>query len=490
MWIHTLKLKNEEIRRRDQVLDKASAEDLLSPDRLDIMARLDFAESRIRGIYNPWASRLYRSFLTASEPSGKFVEDNGKLSIEDYEFQYLRLIDSLNLRGFDSEISRVPVGPGGITNGAHRVAVSLALGIPVGIEPSDDLQASHLGYKGLLASGLSQDQVEYMVWRYVQNKKNTRVLIFSNVSRQAIEKSIFTLRSLLTNRELYSTELFLSDIGKRRILKLSYGHLDWWSDSLVEKLVAERHLGTQKRNYLVLFQVERLGQEQEIKEALREELDKSLGFEWQIHGSDNHFETLRLLEPLLNRNSRLFLNLSPLGSENRILAEVVACGFTPQPEINQEWSIDGSSTLELFGIRMARDIDYVSVTNLSPRVSRADLHNAEYLARPTSLEDIIFDPRKHMRVEGVKFISLPTLVEQKISRGEKKDNHDISQVAHLLSSGTSFDPADTAAHSQRAWRTRVWVGRKLEKFLKALPRKLEPTIRQTLRVLGSMVWRE
>lgn len=428
--------------------------------------------------------------MIASAPSGKFVEEPGKLSIEDYEIQYMRLIDSLKSKGFDSEISRVPVGLEGITNGAHRVSACLALGIPVGIEPSDEPQATHLGYKGLLASGLSQDQVEYMVWRYAQNKKSTRVLVFSNVSRLVMEKAIFTLRSLLANRELYSAELFLSEIGKRRILKLSYGHLDWWSDSLVKKLVAERHLGLQKQNYVVLFQLERLGQEQEIKKALRQELAKSLGFERQIHGSDNHFETLRLVEPLLNRNSRFFLNRSPLGSENRILGELAACGFKPKHERNQDWCIVGSSTLELFGIRTARDIDYVSMTNRSPGVSRADLHNAESLAYPTSLAEIIFDPRKHLRLEGVKFISLPALGEQKITPRENKDNQDISQVAHFLTSGTSFDRSEPGAHSQRAWRIRVWVGRELERFLKALPRKLEPPIRQILRGLGSLIWKE
>lgn len=467
----------------------ARPQDLLSSNRLDVMARLDYAESRITGTYNPWATRLYRSFLLAADPTGKFGEDELKFSIDDYESEYVSVIDSLMHHGFDPEISRVPVGRAGLINGAHRVAASLALGIPVEIESSNAPQSTHLGYRGLLASGLSQDTVEYMVWRYVQNKQNSRVLVFSNVSRQLFEKSVSKLRSILVNQELYYSGLALSEIGKRRLVGLCYGHLDWWTDSLVEKLFAERHLGREQENFFVIFDAESPGQEQEIKQTLRRQLSKSLGLDRQIHGSDSHFETLRLVEPLLNRNSRQFLNFSPLGSEKRILEKVFACGFSSDLRENQQWCIDGSATLELFGIRNARDVDYVSLNPVTG-VGGADLHNSEYFAFPTSFEEIIFDPRKHLRIEGLKFISLPALVEQKVIRGETKDNNDVSQVAHFLFRGDSFRSAEPTSHSQAAWRARIWVGRKLEAFLNVLPRVFEPRVRKTLKALGSLIWKE
>jgi hypothetical protein len=258
---------------------------------------------------------------------------------------------------------------------------------------------------------------------------------------------------------------------------------------LVEKLVAERHLGPEKKNYYVIFQVERVGQEQEIKQTLRNQVSKSLGEERQIHGSDNHLETLRLVEPLLNRNSRQFLNFSPIGSENRILENVFSCGFSSNLKDNQQWCIDGSATLEIFGIRKANDLDYVSQIPLNG-VTRADLHNSEYFAFPTSIEEVIFDPRKHLRLEGLKFISLPALVEQKVTRAESKDNTDVSLVARFLFGGASFSSAEAASHSQAAWRARIWVGRKLEGLLKILPRVLEPRARKTLRAFGSFFWKE
>lgn len=468
---------------------KVKADDLLSTDRLDIMARLDYAESKITRAYNPWATRLYRSFLLAADPTGKFGEDELKFSIHDYESQYVSLIDSLMSQGFDAEISRVTVSRASLINGAHRVAASLALGIPVETESSNAPKPTHLGHRGLLASGLSQDIVEYMVWRYVQNKQSSRVLVFSNISRQVFEKSMSKLRSVLVNQELYYSELALSEIAKRRLVQLCYGHQDGWTDSLAEKLVSERYVGREQKNFFVIFDAESPGQEQEIKQILRRHLSKSVGLDRQIYGSHSHLETLRLVEPLLNRNSRQFLNFSPLGSENRILENVYACGFSSNLKENQQWCIDGSATLELFGIRKARDVDYVS-QNLLTAVSGADLHNSEYLAFPTSFEEIIFDPRKHLRIQGLKFISLSALVEQKVTRGETKDNNDISQVAHFLFSGASYSSTEPASQSQAAWRARIWVGRKLEAFLNVLPRVFEPRVRKTIKALGSLFWRE
>lgn len=464
-------------------------QELLTPERLDVLARLDFVEGHLRGRQNTWSQLLYRDLLETTTPFSDFDEDGVKFSIGDYERSFGGLIDSLQSQGFNSELSKIPINSRGVINGAHRLAACLVLGIVPSVEASDDEQATHYSFSGLAKAGLSQDQTDYLAWRYTQKKTLTRALLFNNISNSDYKKCLVHLRKKTGMPEVYSGELVLSEIGKRRLLQLAYGHLDWWDDSLIEKLLAERYLGKEQRNYFVLISTVREGDALALKQDLRNLLGKRLGLDRQIHGTDNHHETLRIAECLLNKNSRQFLNLAPIGAEYRLLSEFSEIGMQPNYEGNLDWCIDGGSVLEMFGLRPASDVDYITGSAVSLRFPTADFHNPLYKSESMNPDEVIYDPSKHFRFAGMKFASLAELAARSIRKGNPKSIADLVLIGQTLSSNPAIYSQTVPGHSQRAWKVRVWVGRKLETVLSFLPKELAQVSRKVLRFFGSIVWR-
>ena len=464
-------------------------QELLTPERLDVLARLDFVEGHLRGRQNSWSQRLYRDLLDTTTPFGDFGEDGVKFSIEDYERSFEGLIDSLQSQGFNPELSKIPTNSRGIINGAHRLAACLALGTTPSIEASDDEQATHYSFAGLAKAGLPQDQTDYLAWRYTQKKTLTRGLLFNNISNSDFKKCLLRLRKKTGRPEVYSGELLLSDIGKRRLLQLAYGHLDWWDDSLIEKLLAERYLGRERSNYFVLISTEREGDELALKYDLRKLLGERLGLDRQIHGTDNHHETLRIAECLLNRNSRQFLNLAPIGAEYRLLSEFSEIGMQPNYEGNLDWCIDGGSVLEMFGLRPASDVDYITGSTVPLRFPKADFRNPLYKSDSMNPDEVIYDPSKHFRFGGIKFASLAERAAHSTRKADPKSIADLILIGRSLSSNPAIYSHTVPGHSQGAWKLRVWVGRKLETVLSFLPWELAQVSRKVLRFLGSIVWR-
>lgn len=462
---------------------------LLTPERLDVLARLDFAEGHLRGRQTSWAQLLYRELLEATNPFGDFAEDGVKFSIKDYESSFIALIDSLRLRGFNPALSRIPVTSFGVVNGAHRLAACLALNLKPSIEKSNDHQATHYSFRGLVNAGVSKDQTEYLAWRFIQKKNLTRGFLFSNINAEDFIRCLSFLRKKIGRPEVYSGELDLSDIGKRRLLQLAYGHLEWWDDSLLEKLVAERHLGISRSNFFVVVSIEQEGDELELKSGLRRLLGGRLGLDRQIHGTDNHYETVRLAECLLNKNSRQFLNMAPIGAEYRLFSEFSNRGIHEKYEDNSDWCIDGGAVLEMFGMRRASDIDYIVGSDSPIRFPRADLHNSLFKSNSMHPDDVIYDPRKHFRFLGIKFTSLAETSANSIRKSDPKSISDVVLIGRAFSTNPPAYSEFRPRHNQWAWKVRVWVGRRLEKVLTFLPKKLEPRFREALRFFGSLIWR-
>lgn len=471
-------------------LPSVDPHDLLTPERLDILARLDFAEAVAENRNSSWANFLYREALAMTNPYLHLGEDGRKYSLRDYESSFRALIQSLISQGFNSKISTIPVSSRGVINGAHRVAASLALEIETTIEYSDEMQANQYSFAGLQQSGLSRDVLEYLAWRYIQKKPNSRALLFTNISERDFQRALSLLRKQIASPEIFFGEISLSEIGKRRLLQLAYGHLDWWDDSKIEILVAERYLGEQKKNFLIVIETNVEGEALDIKLKLRKALFDHIDFDRQIHGTDDHFETMRLAEALLNRNSRIFLNHAPLGAENNLWSKLHEVGVSPEYEKNTKWCIDGSAVLEMFGIREAADIDYIAWPESHVGILGMDLHNAIYKKSSLNPEEIIFDPTKHFRYMGIKFVSLGVISAHGIWKQDPKSLIDLSKIGNFFRNVSPVYLKPPAKSKTYLWRARIWVGRKIEeKMLSRLPRKFAVPTRKAFRFLGSIFWR-
>jgi len=460
---------------------------LLSRARLDVLSKVDYVESVLAKSPVHWATLLYRSNLEAFNPFGDFNENGYKRTLEDYEHYFRELILSLQLQGFDGTLSRLPVTKNGIADGAHRLAASLVLGIDLQIERVSDSRQQDYGYRKMRLAGIPQEQIEYMVWRYVQFQESTRAFILTNVGPDIFKSTLDHLGKFAKIQEIYSIEVTLSEIGKRRLIELSYGHLDWWDSELIEPMLAERHIGKEKSNYAIFFDSPRDNELRELKLEIRALTKRSVGFDRQIHGTDTHYETLLLAESLLNRNSRHFMNQAPIGAEHRIRAILAETVDSSDLRSNNPWLIDGSAVLELYGIRAAKDIDFVSADpTFSP--TNFDLHNEEYSDNSSSVAEVIYDPRKHFRFRGVKFLTLAELASQKIRRLDGKDKNDINLIGSYLSKSPELASLAQSALKPWQWKLRIQIGRSLERILLVLPSPVQIRIRHILRQLAQLIF--
>jgi len=147
-----------------------------------------------------------------------------------------------------------------------------------------------------------------------------------------------------------------------------------------------------------------------------------------VHINDTHDEALRYANQILNENSIHHLNYGQqLSPTNQKLFNVY------RTELNDKYNdkcIDSSFVLALYGLREAKDLDYLHAVNTISftTVDGINSHNSELKYYDCSVDDILYDPRKHFYTRGCKVATLETVRDMKINRNEEKDRNDIELI--------------------------------------------------------------
>lgn len=455
---------------------------LVSASRLDVFSKTDFVESRVRGYQTSWSRTLFREYLRATRPDGKFSENNTKFSLEDYEIEFIRLIDSMRVDGFDSTKGRIPVGKSGIINGAHRLATAICLGIDVEIEESSEEDQVY-DFHFMRRIGLSNVFRQQMVWNLIKRRNDTRAYLLTGISGD-MEKKI--VRAITEFAQVVSVErIELTQIGERRLMELAYSHNDWWCSRFRETMVAERFTSGNSHCTIVFIIGTDLNLLGNQKDYLRTILG-DINFDRQIHGTDTYSDTITLGEVLLNKNGVQFMNTAPLDSESRVIDQVGGPRlFNSCSDVEIPWCIDGSAVLEIFGIRRARDIDYVALDGhqiIDPLVRFGDDHKKEFQLYPLNYDDVILDPRLHFRYLGLKIMSLPTITYVKNYLLDPKAIEDIDLITRFVKHDGPIYKDQKSNRTARIWRIELFLGSIYERTLSILPKKYVGKIRHVVSI--------
>ncbi|KFD81268.1 hypothetical protein DA89_1342 [Vibrio paracholerae] len=88
--------------------------------------------------------------------------------------------------------------------------------------------------------------------------------------------------------------------------------------------------------------------------------------------------------------------------------------------------LDGSTTLAIYGLREARDIDYLSTDSLvlSNKDIQVEPHDDQLIYHELDKNELIYNPRYHFQYLGVKFVSFDQMYIFKKNRNENKDIND------------------------------------------------------------------
>ena len=456
---------------------------LISASRLDIFARTEFVRSRISGRGESWARDLYKNFLSINGIDGSEAENNLKSTTQDYLRSFESLIDSMQGLGFDETKGCIPLSSRGICNGGHRFAAALELGIAIAVEDVREPFGSY-NYRWFDRRKMDTVYVEAMALELLSRSANARaILVFGHSSAlvDSIEEKIESTAEVVIRRRVQLTE-----IGKRRIVKLAYDHNEWWDENRIEQMTAERFTSGMSHCDVFFTLEQNLERIQSRKTELREKLpDRS--FEREINGTDHYFDTIILAETLLNRNSVNFLNSSPVGSENRIMNMIGGPKFTHEPSsVLRDWCIDGSAVLEIHGLRRANDIDYITEkgAKIPKYLSKTgDNHNDEYIYSQLSIDEILRDPRLHMTYKGVKFLAIPTLLSKKFESKDENMVQDIQMILDLSELNQKIYASRESHVKSKIQLISFEATKLIDRSLRKLPTGLEQSTRRMIRTI-------
>ncbi len=438
---------------------------LVSPDRLDLMARYVFVRQREQGWAVGWGTSIYRHLLESW--NAEFRDGDGrKSSFTDYLRHFTALIDDVSLNGYDQARGLVPYTGNTVVDDAHRLATALYFNQPVdAVRLEGPVQKQDAA--ALLRIGMSAAVVEQLVNEYLTLDEDCYATVFFPAPWAEVNAAL----SLLAEKAhiIHAKDISLTEQGRRNLIELLYGHEPWWNVDLLDRFVRLRfpNGGDAK----VVFVKTPPGEgSRPTKEHVRQAFP---GLHY-VHMNDTHRETRWIGDLVLNPTGVKFLNLRPTFQPKRfrkLLAEYEgALGAAANPAA---YCIDSGAVLAAFGLRDCNDVDYIVPQQSFPLLSGGELacHNDEYREFQIPVDELVFNPAYHFSYKGVKYLSLETVLLFKSFRGAKKDLRD----CRLIMEARPREPVgDRVRRSVRAsyGELRAW--------LPQLPAKTAETLRQTL----------
>lgn len=404
---------------------------LITGNRLDLAIKILYLKMKSLESVS-FSKELYIEHIKAFS-LGSFREpgNDEKIGIQKYLDDFDQCFQSIGERGMDASLSLVPLSQGGsIANGSHRVASAYVSGrqvravqLPV---PDDKYDAEFF-----LERGMNQDAVEIAVTEFIQCAENCYLAMIWPSAKGQKNEILNTIPGVI-----YSKDVSLNHNGAHNLISQIYYGEPW--------------LGAREDNYpgarnklvecfktagpmrAIAFQAASLQQVQSIKADIRAAF--AIG-KHSIHISDSKDEAVRIARILFNRNSIHFLNHS---NPNKFSSTTDAIErfkiFLEQNGMNSDRVvIDSSLVLSLYGLREARDIDYLALDDVVE--NQDDLiqdHSDEISFHRQDKAELICNSKNYFYFEDLKFICFDQLYRMKNNRSETKDKNDLIMMDALI----------------------------------------------------------
>ncbi len=414
------------------------AKELITDHRIDLVAKLKYIELKDQGYDSKFIREVYISHIEAFS-NGSFVEPGNeeKNSIEKYFQVFDELISDIKVNGMEPNISVVPVGPNNvILDGAHRTAIAAYYDLQIPIIRFEHLQARY-DTDFFRQNLLSETYIDFLVSEYIKLKKNSYIACIW--PRAEVNEENLQIKELISQYGslVHTKSIKLSYDGLHQFISQIYSHQDWVGN--IENKFAGAAVkakecfkdGVPLNVYVI--ESESFERVLELKTKIRELF--SVG-NHSIHITDNQSESIQIANLLLNQNSIDFLNEGHpwkyqtlnqrLGSfKKSILSHNLDLGG---------FVIDSSTTLGLYGLREAGDVDFMTLeSNFSVLENDYISNHHSYIhLYETTIDDLVLNPTKHFVYNDMKFITLKTLKIFKSNRKEPKDILDVKLIDGFL----------------------------------------------------------
>ncbi|WP_423188987.1 hypothetical protein ACO1PF_10395 [Alkalibacterium sp. f15] len=425
---------NEIDLNQNYTIEKIKAKDLIVSERLDLIPKLKYIEFREKGYDLTFPKEIYTAHIEAltlgtyNEPGNVY-----KNSIKKYFDTFDFLIDDIKKNGFDEHKSVIPVGGNNaILDGAHRVAVAAYFNLEVPIIRFNNIYSSYNVdfFKERL---LNEEYLDYIVLEYSKLKKE---IYCACVWPRAKGKSqLINVDKLVrdSGKIVYKKKIGLNYNGLYHLIKQVYSSEAWVGD------INNHYKGAKAKSNqcydnseiitVYIFECESYDKVVTLKKKIRDIFNVG---KHSIHITDNTEQTVRIANMLLNENSIHFLNN---GNPNKYVEFINKLdefmGLLTKHDLNSnQFIIDSSSVLALYGLRDAEDIDFITSSDQFEMIENKFTHNhhdyLKYYEMP--VEELLLNPKTYFYYNDLKFTSLGVLKTFKRNRAESKDETDIELI--------------------------------------------------------------
>lgn len=411
--------------------------ELLVPYRLDLVAKIIWLKANDFNVNKTLADLIYSKHIEAIT-NGTCVEGGKeeKNSVEKYKEVFTHLVPSLK-NGFDPQVSAVPVGKdNAIMDGAHRTATCLYYGIKVPIVRLPQLEARN-NAQFFIDRLMEPDLVEILVAEYCKLKNNTYALCIWPKGDDAAIRAQTEELIKKTCSIIYKKEMALTEAGLRNLMIQIYREHEWMGSATRQFSGAtNKSNACWKGDSTVLFYFvdgPELDQMLTLKKHIRELFN--IG-NHSVHITDNSKETVQIANLVLNSNS---LNLIKEGTPDKyiklnVLIEKFKLGILEQGKNLDDYLVDSSAVLGLYGIREVNDLDYVTFKGNVIHFEDEDIddHTPYIGYHDMPIDGLLYNPQNYLYYNEVKFISLKRARAFKCNRREQKDLEDVKLIDSFI----------------------------------------------------------
>lgn len=412
---------------------------LITPERIDLMAKWIYIDHREKKLNMKSARELYMNHIKAFS-NGTFIEPGteDKNSIEKYFDEFDCIIDSVKEKGFDETVSLVPIGKNGVLlDGSHRCTACAYFNKKIKVIYFNDLERN-FNYMFFLERGLGHCYLRRMALAYSELKCNLYfACIWPKADSEPLRKRALDIIYNTCGDIVYQGTAKLYYQGLYNFMIQVYGHQEWtgtYEDGHAG--VKEKATRCYKKNVpimCILFECKDFNLVLSAKKQIRD----LFGLEnHSVHISDTYEETRQMANLLFNENSIHHMNHGKPDLDwetNKRVLHMKDVIRSQKRNVN-EFIVDSSSVLGIYGIRFARDLDYITSYKDFEIFDMDGIDNHEEWIKfyPCSKNDLLYNPQNYFVYEGMKYISLKCLMEMKRRRNEVKDKKDLRRIRCFL----------------------------------------------------------
>jgi len=432
-----------------------SAKELFKKNnRFDLIIKYLYVKAREENLNTDVYEQLYKAHIKAFNN----FKDNHKACYEDFINSFHKTIDSIKNNGFDETISTIRVNQNyECFDGSHRVAIAAYFDLPVTIVKYDHTES--YDYNFFRHRELNQFYSDIAALEYCKFDKDIFIVNIQpkiNISDDSAIEGIIRKYGQI----FYKKNVFINKNGHLHLKLISYGTQfkeGWIGDYSNNFSGAKNHVQlTTGKNPLRAYIVKGMerGNALKLKREIRDCFNIGNA---PVHINDSYEEALELAQTYFNENSLHFINNSPI-KENKLFMEQFNYfkSWLADNRLNpDEFCIDGSSPMTVYGVRKGKDLDFLHYRESLPDLERNDVskHNKELKNYTLSKDDIIFNPQNHFYHKGIKSISLEVLLKMKKKRAEfPKDYNDIILINYTLKPSIQLFAKIMLVHFPDHWR--------------------------------------